>query len=245
MSKLTTRIRPRAVLSRRETAAMFSLYETYYDGSSYDLFCHDLAGKSDVIELHAGDALAGFSTLAVMGFEHAGEANRAIFSGDTIIHHDYWGEQALVGAFCGFAGGLKARFPREPLFWLLISKGYRTYRYLDVFAHDYYPHRARPTPRGIAERIERLARDKFGEAYDADSGIVSFAQSRGHLRPQWATVREPLHVHRTVRFFLQRNPRYHAGEEMVCLTELCADNLRSFARRAFVAALNAESAQLA
>jgi hypothetical protein len=44
--------------------------------------------------------------------------------------------------------------------------------------------------------------------------------------------------HAAVQFFLERNPRFHAGEEMVCLTELSAENLRSFARRAFVRGLN-------
>ena len=63
------------------------------------------------------------------------------------------GEQALVGAFCHFAGGLKARDREAPLFWFLISKGHRTYRYLSLFAHRYYPNPAVPTPLPIKARI--------------------------------------------------------------------------------------------
>jgi hypothetical protein len=37
-----------------------------------------------------------------------------------------------------------------------------------------------------------------------------------------------------VRLFLDRNAGYADGDELVCLTELCASNLRSIARREFL-----------
>jgi len=87
--------------------------------------------------------------------------------------------------------------------------------------------------------METLARARFGDAYDASTGLVRFERSRGHLRQPWAAVRGNLQErHAAVRFFLERNPRFHAGDEMVCLTELSAMNLRSFARRAFLRGLN-------
>jgi hypothetical protein len=45
-----------------------------------------------------------------------------------------------------------------------------------------------------------------------------------------------------VRFFLERNPRYYLGEELVCLTELTSENLRSFASRAFLEGSSATAA---
>lgn len=237
--RLAAGIRPVAGLSNADRLAMFRLYETYYEGTDYDLFGADLAAKTHVIELRAQGELRGFSTILLLGFDVDGAPSQAIFSGDTIIDAQYWGEQALVDAFCRFAGSTKARDPGTPLFWLLISKGYRTYRYLSLFAHAYYPHHAQPTPPGMQRCMEALARTKFGNAYDSSTGIVRFGRSRGHLRARWATVSDHLQEkHAAVQFFLERNPRFHAGEEMVCLTELSADNLRSFARRAFVRGLN-------
>ena len=143
-----------------------------------------------------------------------------------------------MAAFCRLAGQLRAQ--RDvPLYWLLISKGYRTYRYLSLFARSYYPQHAAPTPASVQERLDALAQRKFGAAYHAATGVVRFPQSRGHLKPAWADVREHLRMHDVVRFFLDRNPGYAAGDELVCLTELAADNLRSFARRAFVEGLHA------
>jgi hypothetical protein len=231
-------VRERKALSADDVARMYALYATYYDGTSCALFADDLAGKSHVIELTAEGMLVGFSTLAVLPFEYRGWPNLALFSGDTIIDQSHWGEQALVAAFCRFAGRLRAQ--RDvPLYWLLISKGYRTYRYLSLFARTYYPQHVAPTPAAVQERLDELARRKFGAAYDAASGIVRFPQSRGHLKPAWADVREHLQRHEVVRFFLDRNPGYASGDELVCLTELAADNLRSFARRAFVEGLHA------
>lgn len=237
MNSLTAHLRPQVELTEADRLAMFRLYESYYEATNLELFLGDLAGKSHIVELHADGALRGFSTLATIDFEFEGVANRAVFSGDTIIDAAYWGEQALVRAFCRFAGGLSARTGEGRLFWLLISKGYRTYRYLSTFAREYYPHHARQTPEPIRQRLEHLARLKFEEHFDCESGLVRFAQSRGQLRTPWAQIRGPLLDHPAVRFFLARNPRYWAGEELVCLTELAPGNLRSFARRAFLEGL--------
>jgi hypothetical protein len=237
--RLAAGIRPVAGLSNADRLAMYRLYETYYEGTDFGLFGADLAAKTHVIELRAQGVLRGFSTILLLEFDVGGAPNRAIFSGDTIIDAEYWGEQALVDAFCRFAGRTKAWHPGAPLYWFLISKGYRTYRYLSLFAHAYYPHHARPTPPEMQSRMETLARARFGDAYDSSTGIVRFERSHGHLRARWATVGDHLQErHAVVQFFLQRNPGFHAGDEMVCFTELCVDNLRSFARRAFVRGLN-------
>jgi hypothetical protein len=236
--RLAARIRRAHEMDAADRARMFRLYEAYYEETSFERFASDLAAKTHVIELRADGELRGFSTAQVIDFDFEGAANRAIFSGDTIIDAAFWGEQALVDAFCRLAGQVKARAPAVPLYWFLISKGYRTYRYLGVFAHEYFPHPACATPGPIAERLHLLARGKFGAAYDSASGLIRFPRSMGHLRPRWAEVGAHLREHAAVRFFLERNPRYHAGEELACITELASANLRSFARRSFLQGLD-------
>jgi hypothetical protein len=237
MAKLTTHVRTRAQLDEADVHTMFALYDSYYEGTSLDIFREDLAGKSHVLELRAEGVLRGFSTLALIEFEFAGSPNAAIFSGDTIIDQQFWGEQELVRSFCEFAGTCKAGAPARPLFWLLISKGYRTYRYLETFANVYLPHHARPDLPELQARLELLASAKFGANFDAGSGLLRFPASRGHLKPAWADVREPLRDNPAVSYFLERNPRFAEGEELVCLTELATENLRSFARRSFMQGL--------
>src|SRR5262245_37165103 len=218
MARLNAIVRPRAELAAAEVERMYALYAGYYDATSLPRFREDLAGKEWVIELRDAAELRGFSTLALMRFD-AG-ARRALYSGDTIIDHRYWGEQALAQAFCRLAGELKAADPRAPLYWFLISKGHRTYRYLSVFARRFFPSPYAATPLAEQAWLDELAERRFGAAYRRGEGVVRFAASRGHLKPQWAQLREAVRERPEVRFFLERNPRYFAGDELCCIAEL-------------------------
>jgi len=220
---------------------MYRLYESYYDATSPSLFRSDLDGKQFVITLREGGELRGFSTLALIEFAFESCAGRALFSGDTIIDHRYWGEQTLARAFCHFAGRIKAAEPAVPLYWWLISKGYRTYRYLTAFSKNYYPNPFAPAPPGLRVCVDALARMRFGSAYDPELGVIRYPESRGHLKPQWAIVKASARERPEVSYFLERNPRFQQGEELCCLTALDANNLRSFARRAFLGGFDEQS----
>ncbi len=87
--------------------------------------------------------------------------------------------------------------------------------------------------------METLAQQRFGDAFNARRGVVSFSQSRGHLKPALANIAEDEAARPDVAFFLRRNPGYRQGDELVCMTELSLDNLRPLARRGFAQGLSA------
>ena len=213
---------------------MFGLYSRYYDGTSRELFEHDLRDKDRVLILQTeAGALAGFSTLALLDLELPSGTTRAIFSGDTIIDREYWGTQMLAFTWIRLAGQIKAQAPERPLFWFLIVKGHRTYRYLSAFSIDFFPRWNAETPPWAKTVMDGLARHRFGDSYDARRGIVSFPQSRGHLKSEWATVEPDERSRPDVAFFLAKNPGYADGDELVCLTELSLQNLQPLACRIF------------
>lgn len=231
--------KPRSLAPHQLSELMYDLYNQYYDGTSYSLFCSDLSDKDYVIILWDEEGkIQGFSTLAIFPFEFEGQQQRAIFSGDTIIHHDYWGEQTLSLAWCRLAGTIKAQAPQVPLYWFLIVKGYRTYRYLPIFAKCFYPTWRYPTPARYQALMDYLAQSKFGDHYDLQTGLICFPRSQGHLREQWADVKEGFRDKPDVRYFLERNPEYYKGHELICLMELNEDNMRSHARRGFLEGLS-------
>ena len=234
MKNLVARVVARNRLSDSEKEAMYALYSRYYSACDNKLFLQDLHEKDYVILLRnsSGD-LCGFTTLQLIDYEFGGDRRRAIFSGDTVIHHEYWGTQALSLAWCRMAGMIKTEHPELPLYWFLIVKGYRTYRYLPLFARRFYPTWRHQTPADMQAMIDYLAAQKFGDAYKREQGIIRFDQSRGHLAGEWADI--PRHVtrHRDVCYFINRNPGFAQGDELVCFTELDENNLRSFALRAF------------
>jgi hypothetical protein len=241
MNRLNAQVIPRQELPNNLSQSMYKLYAYYYDATNWERFFTDLSNKDYVILLwNEQQEIQGFSTLAVLEFEFERQLSRAIFSGDTIINHLYWGEQTLPLAWCRLAGKIKAEAIELPLYWFLIVKGYRTYRYLPVFAKTFYPNCRYPTPARYQALMDYLGTQKFGDYYDAESGLVRFPTSQGHLRGEWADIKPGITDKPDVRYFLERNPDYDKGHELVCLMELKEDNMRSHARRGFLAGLTSQ-----
>lgn len=210
---------------------LFAILERHYDSVTRDHFESDLREKSHVILLRdAGSGeVRGFSTQSVMRTDFRGTSVRAVFSGDTIIDRQSWGEQELVRGWCRFAGRLRAAEPCSPLYWFLISKGYRTYLYLPLFYRDFLPHCERETPEPEQALLDTFARHKFGECWDPRTGLIRFASSRGQLKPDLAEVAPAQLRNPHVRYFLARNPEYASGVELACLAEIAPCNMRGLA----------------
>jgi hypothetical protein len=237
-TELTSEIIPAERARADLIDAMYALYREHYAAVTLERFADDLADKAHVLIVRdAGGEMRGFSTLAVTKADCRGTPLRAIFSGDTIMHRDYWGHQSLAFAWIRFAGSVKAQAPGLPLYWFLITKGHRTYRYLSAFSVDFYPRWDRPTPDPELEIMRMLAKQRFGRAFDEARGVIHYPVSRGHLRAELASVGELERRRDDVRFFLERNPDYAQGDELVCLTELSAENLKPIARRLFAKGL--------
>lgn len=226
---LTSSPLPVGFLTRAERDEMFALMAGHYDAVTREAFDADLGRKNEVILLHDGEEkIRGFTTIA---WNPCGEmeAGDVIFSGDTVIHRDCWGTQELVKGFCRRAGQLQRQSGRK-LYWFLISKGHRTYRYLPLFAKRFHPH-----PERVEPELERLAGEitgkMFGAAWKADEGVIRFGGSAGHLREEIAGMREG---NPWAEFFMRKNPGHAGGDELVCLTEMAEGNLRRGARAAFL-----------
>jgi hypothetical protein len=226
---------PVSCLGERDAGAMFGLFARHYEHVDRPRFEADLAGKDYVIMLREADTgvVRGFSTQQVLRVRVRGVPVAAIFSGDTIIDRAFWGEQQLVRAWGRFAGALHAETRPVPLFWFLISKGYRTYLYLPLFFERYFPREEAPTPPFEQDVLDALALAKFPDSYRRASGLLEFPDRRGNLTPELAAVPAARLRDPRVRFFLERNPDHARGTELGCLAEISRMNLRSVAARAF------------
>lgn len=229
--RLTSVVVPPDALSLDVKNRLFALYAAHYDAASRGRFLRDLADKDRVILLRdeASGAVRGFSTQKLV---RAGGA-RALFSGDTIIDPACWGEQELVRAWSRYAGRLLAE-ESSPLWWLLISKGHRTYLYLPLFFADYWPRLEAQTPEEARRLTDAFAKALFGAAWKPERGVLAFPESLGQLTPALAEVPAGRRDDPRVRFFLEKNPHYERGEELVCLARISPENMRSVARRALL-----------
>jgi len=225
---------PRETLANRRIEQMYRLYADNYLDTSSAMFRADLAAKSHTLLLHnAAAELCGFSTIELYSTVVDDDPVRVIYSGDTIIAPAYWGSSALAYEWLRFAGQIERQQPEIPLYWLLIVKGHRTYRFLPTFARSYVPHFARQATTAEIRTRAALAAEKFGEKFDAQSGVVRFPSCMGRLTPELAEIPERHLRLPDVAHFVALNPGYREGDELVCLCRLAPDNLRPRAARLF------------
>lgn len=211
---LQARVRRVASLRKEEVEAMWALFAASYDGAQRSEFDRDLSEKHHVIVLKdEAREVKGFSTL--LAIEVPGQWC-AIFSGDTIVAPGFWGQTALQRAFIWYlmAQRLKRRLP---VYWFLITKGYRTYLLLTRYFPTHWPRHDAATPAFEAALLDTLCRQKFGAAWDSSSGLLRFQGEVCRLSDELADVPARLTTDPDVAFFLAKNPRWREGDELCCL----------------------------
>lgn len=221
---------PRSALSRAECDELFALLDTHFDGVDATQFAHDLEEKDWVLRIRRDDRLVGFTTLKVYGTRFENERVNIIYSGDTITEPEVWGSPVLGRTWVPLVRRLVAERPAEPWYWLLLSSGFRTYRFLPIFFREFWPRYDLQTPPRLTAMMTHLARERFGTLFDAASGVVRFEHPQ-RLREELATVPDGKRHDPHVAFFLERNPAHGDGDELVCLTALNDDNFSAAGRR--------------
>jgi hypothetical protein len=167
-----------------------------------------------------------------VGYESVfdGQTVSVIYSGDTIVAPEAWGTTALSRAWIACVRQLREHYPRGKYYWLLLTSGFRTYRFLPVFWREFYPRFDVATPVNQKNLLDQLACERFGEQYNSEKGIVRFKQPQ-KLRSGLDAVPAGRNTDPHVAFFLKQNPSHFLGDELVCLTELADENLTRAGRR--------------
>jgi hypothetical protein len=156
---------------------------------------------------------------------------RILFSGDTIIEKDCWGSLALPLAWGRLMLRIIAEQPETKLYWLLTSKGYKTYRFLPVFFREFYPCFSVPLPPFEQALRQSAATLMFGKRFDPETGILRASEGAQRLRPGVADLESRRLRDPHVAFFQQVNPGHAHGDELVCLALIHPANLSPFVRR--------------
>ena len=210
--------------------SMFALLDRHFGNVTWEGFVGDLLEKDWIILLYdESGELAGFSTQMLREAAFEGKSYRAVFSGDTIVAPEHWGSLELQLTFARLLERLRLQRPESPLYWFLISKGFRTYRLLPLYFKEFYPCHFRETPAWERRLLTHLAEWKFPGAYDAEKGILCFGGKSQFLKPPWSAIPEGrLESNPHVRFFANRNPGFTRGDELACLAEFRPENLSGF-----------------
>ena len=220
----------RHALDGAQRDEMFALLSRHFDGVTREQFEPDLAGKNWVVEIRRDGRLLGFSTLLVCEVWHEGRALTAIYSGDTIVAPEAWGTPALARTWIAAVNHLRAATPGRECHWLLLTSGFRTYRFLPVFWREFFPRHDVPTPPSAQRLLDHLARRQYGDCHDAAAGIVRFPRPQ-RLSGSLGALPAGRAADKHVAFFLSRNPGHAEGDELACVTEISDANLTVAGRR--------------
>lgn len=215
---LTTRYQKVQSLTVTDVLRMHALFEAHYASSPLATFLDDLSRKEGVfvVRRRSDAEIVGFSTLGVYRFEIGGRAVKGLFSGDTIIESAHRGSRTLQQAFAWklFVEAIKS--PLTPQYWLLISKGYKTYLLMARNFPDFHPRRSRPNP-AMAEMVASYCDAMFPGKLDHNTMLLNFGDDANRLKPDVADITTEMRADPDIRHFEQLNPTWAQGTELPCI----------------------------
>lgn len=217
-------------ITEAEKKEMFQLMKEFYDNVDEQIFIIDLLDKDYCIILYNEENIVkGFSTQKEIFVEVDGKQIKGIFSGDTIIHKDYWGRMDLYKEFA-------RKFVKngsEEYYWFLISKGYKTYKMLPLFFKEFYPNYKVETPLNEKKIMDAFGLSMYPRDYNKETGVNEYKSIKDKLKEGVADITEKQLKDKDIRFFIEKNPGYIYGNDLVCLAKLNQENLRKTAERLF------------
>ncbi|QQD20367.1 hypothetical protein GJQ54_00690 [Oceanospirillaceae bacterium ASx5O] len=227
---LTCRFFPIDAVSVTHLRDMYQVFSRYYANTDLETFVNDMSRKSGVFLLREkkGQRIVGFSTWTEVPLQYNGKKSIGVFSGDTILEKDYWGNKALQQAFAVRMLKLKLTKPGTKVFWLLISKGYKTYLLLANNFFRHYPNHNSHNKR-LVNLVDQYCEKLFPDYYDREKRLLDFGENSQHLKDEVAdiTINMRENNHR-IRFFDDTNPSWRRGTELPCVGEVCTRTLMGF-----------------
>jgi hypothetical protein len=224
-AKLRTKLRAIQDLDSSDKNEMFHLFQRYYSDVSRELFDADLSEKNSVFLVYdfssPAKKIIGFTTnLVRKQTTPDGKTSTFLFSGDTVLERAYWGKPGLKSPFFWYVLRSKLKSPFRPVYWMLMSKGYKTYLMMRRnFVHS-FPNPQKPFPKHLEQVRDAFYTQKFGPAFDPSSGLITFHEPHGAVKhgiaePTASSLRDA-----DVRFFVEANPNFSRGVELACLAEI-------------------------
>jgi hypothetical protein len=227
MSGFIAKVISKDELSREDIGSMYELMRKYYHNMKTDKFLSDLEEKKWVLLIRGqNQEIQGFTTITLFQGRNNQEIVHGVYSGDTVVDKKCRGSGVLQLTWLRFVLSLSEKLVPERLFWLLISKGYKTYRFLPSYFKRFYPSVDESATDELKNILDGFAGEKFGDQYDPKSGLITLRGESDYIKEREIEpdkLKDPY-----IRFFLEKNPYYYRGVELACLTELSISNLTEF-----------------
>ena len=229
MNRLKSQIITISEATETTIRRMAELMSLTYGGTNIDKVRRDLAEKQFILLLYGeGGEIEGFSTIQLFDSMFRGTPVKIVYSGDTVIQEESRGQTVLMHDWWQFTCTIQQQFSGMEVYWMLISKGWRTYKLIPLFYKEYYPRPDRETPPDFQAFMDELGNWKYpGEYRD---GLI-IPSEPDFLKNAATDVPERRRNDPDVQFFIAKNPGFGKGDELLCVTRLAPDNLTKTGRR--------------
>jgi hypothetical protein len=227
MTEILGETRRVAECSGAERDACFELLGRLFLGVTWEDFVRDFEEKDAVMFLRNAEtgAIGGFSTVTELELAVAGNLVPVVFSGDTAVLPEYRKSFSLGQELARYFHEAYQRQPGRPVSYVLISKGWRTYKILPFFFREFFPRHDAVTPPFARALIDAFGEAKYPDRYD--DGVIRFAgEAAPRIRPDGVDALPARHDAHTT-FFLRANSRYLDGDELVCAARIHPANYKS------------------
>ena len=217
--------------SEHEKEVFYRLICQEFLGVSWSDFTRDFQEKDAVMILrkeHSEGEIVGWSTLMVLKLSLPGEEVKAIFSGDTVVLPEYRSSTAMGVELARYFMHVYEQFSQHTVYYILISKGWRTYKIMPFYFMEFFPRYDQPTPAYDQAVMDAFGKKKYPHHYNPATGVITFSPQRVRSESIDAI---PVKVDRHTEFFLRSNPGYLDGNELVCVARVSPANFTHAARR--------------
>lgn len=217
-------------VTHEQLCEMYAIYKDYYQNTQFSIFENDFGKKQGAIIIFhpITNKIVGFSTVDIQHFKYQTKQYTVLFSGDTVVQKEFWGARTLQSTMMKLLIKLRIQYASHEFYWLLISKGYKTYLTLTNNCYVYYPHMNGENQQ-LAPVVETYCRKFFPEYFDEEAGLLNFGSDYQPLKQDVAPITEQMRFDNPkISFFEEKNPTWHLGTELPCIGRLSWTDLARY-----------------
>jgi hypothetical protein len=222
--KVHIELRSSDSLTSRELDEIWAVTDRYVETSrsDYEAKLRTLP-EVGLWRIHDG-TLIGLVSLEAYQVRWEGQTSIIIFTSNVVIDARYRGSNAISRTGMKMFLREKRRHPRLPAYWFFDTFSYKSYLILPRNLAVFWPRWDRETPAPVAGFMDFLARERYGDAWSPETGMVR-RTGKKRLRPDTAPLDERQRANPNARFFDTVNPGHRDGDVLVCLVPLTLRNL--------------------
>ncbi len=220
--RVTLSVRPPAALDGADWDAIWLLSARYVD-TSREYLESRLREHSEIAIFRTPASVVGIAAIDIDATTFNGARSLIIFTSCVVIDEKYRGRALLQRAGMLTYWRTRLRYPLARIYWMFDTFSYRSYLLLARHFTEFWPRHDRPTPAPVAAFIDHLGRERYGEKWMPDRGVVRRSEQK-KLRPHTAAITPRMLADPNVRFFTDANPGHDEGDMLVCLCPLTMSN---------------------